>query len=154
MNKTEKAHPTVGAVEQAQAGNVLADSYSRNHCTSNPVAGQLKISDLLSTGQENALPLSYLMMTTGQDGRTIRRMIAEERFAGVPILADNQSGYYLPANEDERRRCVRSMRHRAKEIDRAAQAIEAADICQDYMLRKTAQRVPESTIGQMRMEVV
>lgn len=154
MNKTEKAHPTVGAVEQAQAGNVLADSYSRNHCTSNPVDGQLKISDLLSTGQENALPLSYLIMTTGQDGRTIRRMIAEERFAGVPILADNQTGYYLPANENERRRCVRSMRHRAKEIDRAAQAIEAADLCQDYRLIKPAQRVPESTIWQMRMEGV
>lgn len=151
MNAKRNAHPTVGAVEQAQAGNVLADSYSHDYCTSNPVTGQLKISDLLSTGQENALPLSYLMMTTGQDGRTIRRMIAEERFAGVPILADNQSGYYLPANEDERRRCVRSMRHRAKEIDRAAQAIEAADICQDYRLRKPAQRVPESTIGQMRM---
>ncbi len=152
MNKTEKAHPTVGAVEQAQAGNVLADSYSRNHCTSNPVDGQLKISDLLSTGQENALPLSYLIMTTGQDGRTIRRMIAEERFAGVPILADNKTGYYLPANEDERRRCVRSMRHRAKEIDRAAQAIEAARIPRDY--RKPAQRVPEATTGQMRMEGV
>lgn len=154
MNKTEKAHPTVGAAEQAQAGNVLADGNSRNHCTSNPVDGQLKISDLLSTGQGNALPLSYLMMTTGQDGRIIRRMIAEERFAGVPILADNQTGYYLPANEDERRRCVRSMRHRANEIDRAAQAIEAADLCQDYRLRKPAQRVPESTIGQMRMEGV
>ena len=152
MNTNGNAHPTVGAVEQAQAGNVLADNHSRDYCTSNPVACKLKISDFLGTGRQNAVPLCQLVKITDYDGRIVRRMIAEERFAGVPILADNKTGYYLPANEDERRRCVRSMRHRAKEIDRAAQAIEAADLCQDYRLRKPAQRVPESTIGQMRME--
>lgn len=144
--------PTVGAVEQEQAGNVLADNHSRDYCTSNPVACKLKISDFLGTGRQNAVPLCQLVKITDYDGRIVRRMIAEERFAGVPILADNQTGYYLPANEDERRRCVRSMRHRAKEIDRAAQAIEAARIPRDY--RKPAQRVPEATTGQMRMEGV
>lgn len=85
------------------------------------------ISSLLSPGQENAVPLRHLKMVTGFDGRTVRRMISEERFAGMPILADCQTGYYLPATDEEKRRCVRSMRHRAKEIERAAQAIEAAE---------------------------
>lgn len=124
MRENKKARPTVGAVEQAKTGNVLEDSYSRDHCTSNPVAGQIKISDFLSTGQENAIPLRHLKEVMGTDGRTVRLMIQRERLAGVPILADNQTGYFLPANEDEQQRCVRSMKHRAGEIIKTAQAIE------------------------------
>lgn len=124
MRKNRKARPTVGAVEQARTGNVLENSYSRDHCTSNPVAGQIKISDFLSTGQENAIPIHHLKTVTGLDGRTVRLMIQRERLAGVPILADNQTGYFLPANEDEQQRCVRSMKHRAGEIIKTAQAIE------------------------------
>lgn len=124
MRENKKARPTVGAAEQAKTGNVLEDSYSRDHCTSNPVAGQIKISDFLSTGQENAIPLRHLKEVMGTDGRTVRLMIQRERLAGVPILADNQTGYFLPANEDDQQRCVRSMKHRAGEIIKTAQAIE------------------------------
>lgn len=124
MRENKKARPTVGAAEQARTGNVLEDSYSRDHCTSNPVAGQIKISDFLSAGQENAVPIRHLKTVTGLDGRTVRLMIQRERLAGVPILADNQTGYFLPANEDEQQRCVRSMKHRAGEIIKTAQAIE------------------------------
>lgn len=153
MNEKQKTRPAACTTEREVAEmTACRASIPISNYNTTAADRQLKISDLLSTGQENALPLSYLIMTTGQDGRTIRRMIAEERFAGVPILADNKTGYYMPANEDERRRCVRSMRHRAKEIDRAAQAIDAARIPRDY--RKPAQRVQESTIGQMRMEGV
>ena len=61
---------------------------------------------------------------TKLDGRTVRAMIADERLAGVPILADNSTGYFLPASEDEKSQFIRSMKHRAKEIERAAEAIE------------------------------
>ena len=61
---------------------------------------------------------------TGLDGRTVRLMIERERREGRPILADNATGYYLPATEHERAACVRSMRHRAAEILAAARAIE------------------------------
>lgn len=54
-------------------------------------------------------------------------MIAAERRAGAAILSDNQTGYYLPANEEEKARFVRSMRHRAKEILCAADAVEKTD---------------------------
>lgn len=54
-------------------------------------------------------------------------MIERERREGRPILADNATGYYLPATKYERAACVRSMRHRAGEIMKSAQAIEQAE---------------------------
>lgn len=84
----------------------------------------MRIADLLSHGQENAVPLRQLMAITGADGRTIRKKIAAERLAGAPILSDCSTGYFLPGNQWERERFVRSMRCRAREIERAADAIE------------------------------
>lgn len=86
----------------------------------------MKIADLLGHGQSNAVPLRDLTRITGLDGRTIRVMIAAERRAGAAILSDNAAGYFLPANEEEKKRFVRSMRHRAKEILNAADAVERA----------------------------
>lgn len=49
--------------------------------------------------------------------RNRAREIERERREGSPILADNATGYYLPATKYERAACVR---HRAVEaIDRA-----------------------------------
>lgn len=84
----------------------------------------MKIADLLRYGQSNAVPLRDLAGITGLDGRTVRAMISAERRAGAAILSNNQTGYYLPANEEEKARFVRSMRHRAKEILCAADAVE------------------------------
>ena len=77
----------------------------------------MRIADLLSHGQENAVPLQHLVALTNTDERTVRAKIAAERLAGVPI----------PGNKGERERFVRSMRHRAKEIERAAEAVEQAE---------------------------
>lgn len=84
----------------------------------------MKIADLLRYGQANAVPLRDLAGIIGLDGRTVRAMISAERRAGAAILSNNQTGYYLPANEEEKARFVRSMRHRAKEILCAADAVE------------------------------
>lgn len=84
----------------------------------------MKIADLLCYGQANAVPLRDLAGITGLDGRVVRAMISAERRAGAAILSDNMTGYYLPANEEEKARFVRSMRHRAKEILCAADAVE------------------------------
>lgn len=84
----------------------------------------MKVSDLLSCGQANSIPLRQLMIMTGVDGRTIREKIAAERMSGIPILSDNKTGYFLPANEKEKERFVQNMKHRAKEIERAAKAVE------------------------------
>lgn len=84
----------------------------------------MKIADLLRYGQANAVPLRDLAGITGLDGRTVRAMISAERRAGAAILSNNQTGYYLPANVEEKARFIRSMRHRAQEILNAADAVE------------------------------
>lgn len=84
----------------------------------------LNISDYLSHGQQSAITLRQLQTLTNLDGRTIRRMIERERRDGVPILSDNQTGYFLAENDDERDTFVKSMLHRANEIRLTAAAIE------------------------------
>ena len=119
MNNNKNARPAGGTAGQAAENNagrkIPQDDYTTD-------AGP--ISRLLSHGRENAVPLRHLTAMTKLDGRTVRAMIAEERLAGAPILADNSTGYFLPASEDEKAQFIRSMKHRAKEIERAAEAIE------------------------------
>lgn len=89
---------------------------------------QMVISDFLLHGQENAIPRHHLRQLIGLSDRELRRRIQEERLSGVPILSDNTSGYYLPADDLERARFIRSMRGRAKEIEAVAAAVEGAEI--------------------------
>lgn len=86
--------------------------------------GQGTVSCFLMEGAQNGLHLRDLVCLIGEDQRTVRKMIHEERRRGIPILSDNKSGYFLPSNDTEKDACVRSMRHRAREIERAAEAIE------------------------------
>ena len=99
---------------------------SQNQHITEAAAGQPKIAVLLSMGRENATPLRHLERLTALPGRDVRRRIELERRAGVPILSDNQKGYFLPDNPEEQSECVRSLRHRADEILKTAQAIEKA----------------------------
>ena len=87
----------------------------------------MPIADLLSHGAENGVTQRHLENLTGQDGRTVRRQIEVERRRGVPILANCKDGYFLPDGEDEKARCVQSMRGRAKEILKTAMAIEKGE---------------------------
>ena len=119
MNDNKNARPAGGTAGQAAENNAGCKIPQDDYTTD---AGP--ISRLLSHGRENAVPLRHLTAMTKLDGRTVRAMIAEERLAGAPILADNSTGYFLPASEDEKEQFIRSMKHRAKEIERAAEAIE------------------------------
>lgn len=125
MTDKRKSRPLV-AQETGQAETAAGkthDSYI-NHTTA--LAGRQPgfIADLLLRGQENAIPLRQLKAMTGRRGRDLRKQIERGRRRGIPILSDNLSGYFLPANEDERERCIKSLRHRASEIFRTAAAIE------------------------------
>lgn len=103
--------------------------YLHQQFTISPPPGQaVHIADFLLPGQQNSVSLKQLKKLLDLDGRTIRLMIRAERLAGTPILADNQTGYFLPGNDREWVQCVRSMKRRAAEIVRAADAIEGADI--------------------------
>lgn len=75
-------------------------------------------------GQENAIPRRELERMTGLNGRKVRLLIESERRSGTPILSDCSNGYYLPGNQLERDACVRSLRHRARQIMITAKHIE------------------------------
>ena len=119
MNDNKNARPAGGTAGQAAENNAASKIPQDDYTTD---AGP--ISRLLSHGRENAIPLRHLTAMTKLDGRTVRAMITAERLAGVPILSDNSTGYYLPGDDAEKAQFIRSMKHRAKEIERAAEAIE------------------------------
>ena len=127
MNTKEKA-PTSAATlaEVAAETTACRASIPMFDCTTAAAGRQLRVSDFLSHGRENAVPLRHLKKLLGIDGRTVRLMIERERRSGMPICADNATGYYLPNTADEKAACVRSMRHRAGEIMKTARAIEQA----------------------------
>lgn len=118
-----------GKAEMGSASKHTTISPAFECTTIAPSRQALKISGLLSHSAENGVTLRHLEKLTDLPGREVRRQIERERRRGIPILSDNMSGYFLPSSEDEKARCVRSMRGRAREILRTAQAIEeAADI--------------------------
>ena len=126
---TKKDAPT-SAATLAEAGAEIAAcgraAISCDYLTTMAADRQRKVSDFLSHGRENAVPLRHLKKLMETDGRTVRLMIQQERLSGTPICADNLTGYYIAANEAEKAACVRSMRHRAGEIMKTARAIERA----------------------------
>lgn len=126
---TKKETPTNTAMlagARQEAATWQASTPCPHNTTDRPVGQAVKVSDFLQRGRENATPLKRLKQLFHRNGRAIRLMIRAERLGGVPILADNMSGYYLPGSDYELAQCVRSLRHRANEIIRAANAIEGA----------------------------
>lgn len=125
--KTQNARPTVGAAGRAvENGPVCQTAHASTTNDTTPAAERqpLQISDLLLHGEQNALPMKYLKELTGLDSRVIRRQIEAERRQGVPILSDNQHGYWLSDSPAEIKRFSRSMRRRAAEIRLTAMRVE------------------------------
>ena len=128
-NRKEEARPAGGTAEQAKRDSHQAGGNPYQKSTTERGGGQAGgIASLLMEGSENGLHLQDLVRLTGEDQRTVRRMIHEERRQGVPILSNNRDGYFLPSGDIEREACVQSLRHRAKEILEAAAAIEKARV--------------------------
>lgn len=105
---------------------ICAASSSNAYSNISSPAGQRSIADLLGVGRENAITRRDLERLTGLAPREVSLAVERERRSGVPILADG-SGYYLPASHDERAACVRSLRHRAREILITARSVERAE---------------------------
>lgn len=125
--KKEKARPAVGAAGQAaENGNVCKAAQPSIKYDIISAAGRqpFRVADLLLHGAENAIPRRDLMSMTGMSDRELRLKIEAERRQGCPILSDNVHGYFLPGDQAERDRCVRSLRRRAVEIMETAAAIE------------------------------
>ena len=111
------------AMETGTTGQLASTSTDNDTITRRGGQGKT-ISKLLLEGAQNGLHLHDLVRITGWTEREVRQQIHHERRGGAPILSDNLNGYFLPADEQERAACVRSLRHRAKEILAAADAIE------------------------------
>lgn len=124
LKKMSPAAPTAGVQTETETTHSTSLSSYLNFTTTTQQRQPFCIANLLLVGQENALPAKYLVSITGLSNRAVRKQIEVERRQGVPILADNQTGYYLPANEAEQERFIYSMRHRAGEILKSAEAIE------------------------------
>ena len=125
MNDTRKStRPEAATSRRAERESHCGSGHSREQSTTAAGGGQGAVSSLLMEGRSNALHLADLVRLTGWPERDVRKAIQRERKRGSPILSDNKSGYFLPGNEQERALCVRSLRHRAHEILRAAACIE------------------------------
>lgn len=120
--------PTRAAEMVACSGATISSSHSTTPCRRSPL-----VSDLLHAGAENALTLRELVPLTGEDERSIRRRIQQERKDGKLILSDCQHGYFLPTGESDVRRFIGSMSRRAKEIAAVSRAAE------DALLKLTGQ---------------
>lgn len=107
--------------------NDLAGVFPCLDCTTPPVQRQVpkvRVADFLSAGEQNGQTLKQLREILPGDGRSLRAQIERER-RDTPILS-GQSGYYLPACEDEIRRFCGSMRRRARAIWTSAANVEKA----------------------------
>lgn len=124
MKGTRKnARPEAATSERAKRESAWTGGNSRNQFTTATDGGQGVVSSLLLKGRSNALHLADLVRITGWPERDVRKAIQRERQRGSPILSDNRSGYFLPQSEAEKAQFVRSMRCRAREILRAANAV-------------------------------
>lgn len=127
MSEKEKARSSAATLKRAtETGTVCKTaSSSISHDITVAADRQIQIADFLDHGQENAVPRRHLRQLTSLSDRELRRRIQEARLAGCPILSDNASGYFLPSDEEEKQRFIRSMRSRAREIEAVAAAVEA-----------------------------
>ena len=127
MGSKNKARAGAATPERAEDRQTYTDTATNPayKSTTRSPAGQRSIADLLGVGRENAITRRDLERLTGLAPREVSLAVERERRSGVPILADG-SGYYLPASHDERAACVRSLRHRAREIMTTARALELA----------------------------
>nr|WP_325186467.1 hypothetical protein [uncultured Oscillibacter sp.] len=130
MKDIKKSRPGDCSTRTAAETGTACETASNSifHDTTAAEVRQIQIAGFLLKGAENAVTRCHLRQLIGLSDRDLRRRIQEERLSGVPILSDSKSGYYLPANDGERARFIRSMRGRAQEIEAVAAAVEGAEI--------------------------
>lgn len=123
MSRKESTRPEAATSGRAERESAWTGGNSRSQHTTAADGGQGGITSLLMEGRSNALHLADLVRLTGWPERDVRKAIQRERQRGCPILSDNKSGYFLPQSEAEKVQFVCSMRCRAREILRAANAV-------------------------------
>ena len=127
MNENKKSRPRCSEHQgrQTETGTACgaATTSTTYHNTQQTGRQPGMIEKLLSSGAENAVPLQYLVKLMDKPARQVRQQIQAERLRGIPILSDNEHGYYLPKTQEDVDNFVRSMLHRAHEIARVANTV-------------------------------
>ena len=109
----------------AHTGTNAKAGFQRRHSIMSRLELQELILSFLRSGAENAVTLRDIRNQTGLDGRAVRLAIREMRLRGVPVVSDCCHGYWLSDVPAEIRRCAYSLRHRARETAKAADALSA-----------------------------
>ena len=122
----QKAHPSAATLERAGAEKAACGraAISYVHYTPDAAHSQPSIADYLGRDRQSARKGQELCAALHLDSRTLRQRIELERRNGAAIVADNRSGYWLTDDPAEAQAFVRSMRRRAHEILKTAQAAE------------------------------
>lgn len=126
MVENKKSRPSVAAPGRQTETETFSGATTSTIYNNTQQTGRQpgKIEQLLSHGAENAVPLQYLVKLMDKPARQVRQQIQAERLRGAQILADNQSGYYLPETQEDVELFYKSMLHRAAEITRVATAVK------------------------------
>lgn len=122
MTNKRGTRPGADTPRRAMGAELGQATTSVAYCTTPARNGQ--ISNLLSYGAENGVNLRHLAAMTHLSEREVRAEIQRERLSGIPIFSNNLNGYFLPGSQAEVNHFVRSMRHRAREINTTANAVE------------------------------
>lgn len=83
--------------------------------------------EFIPYGKRNALSMSELSVRSGNDLRTIRKLVETARKEGVPLCSDcgkNGGGYYFPINVSEALPCRQQMKARLLSCTQSLNAIE------------------------------
>lgn len=131
MTDRRKTRPVGDATERAEETTATTNDQKfsqSNDSTDQEQKQEGYISQFLSAGAGQGLHLQDLVRLTKRTEREVRQMIQVERLRGIPILSNNQDGYFLPGDEAERAAFVQSMHHRGDEIHRVAEAVDRAVI--------------------------
>lgn len=128
MKVIEKAAP----VDQTGdgSGQILLDGFKPDYdFTTVTATVQSGIERFLLYGQGNALSVKTLVKLTGLHPRQITEAVQHSRRRGVPVLSTTYpGGYFIAETEAEKQRCIRSLRHRAKEMYETLYCLERAQV--------------------------
>ena len=127
IDSIKQTRSSAATPERAEAGAGFAEFSTSTSQSITPPSSRQRISDLLTVGEENAVPLRRIKQLVNLPGREIRRQIQAQREQHTPILS-GRHGYFLAGTVQEKERFVRSMRGQAAEIEAVADAVEKAVI--------------------------
>lgn len=130
----DKTNAPTREATRAEAGQEKRQGVAAVSCNYDTTSGadrQLRVSDVLCRGKENAQTMRELRQILNGDSRSIRLQIEHERRSGYPIVSDCQHGYWLAETRSEIETFVRSMRARAFEIQRTAALVQMAEVGND-----------------------